>query len=398
MAGPVCKMVKIGSGGSRPMVLLRDLRVAGRRGAHATAIVAVAAVLTGCAARPGPEVLVPTAAMPGAKLQRIYVATTRTRATPSGNEFTADRASALNFASFRVAIPPGHTSGNIEWPEGTPDPRVNFVTADQAVLSDAEFRNEVAPARQRGAKRKVLIFVHGFNNNFQESLYRLAQVHADAGMDSVPILFAWPSQGRVAAYAEDRDAATASRDDLMALLKMVAGSPQVGDIMVLSHSMGGLVTADALRQLRIERQDRVIARLRRVILAAPDIDVDVFRAQLQTIGPLSPPMTLLVSKDDKALEFSNLIGGSRARIGALDIENPAVREAALKAKVQVVDISTLQSRDRMNHSRFTALAELYPRLQRQPASQREQAGIFVIDANSATVARPFEAGNPAAIH
>jgi esterase/lipase superfamily enzyme len=109
-------------------------------------------------------------------------------------------------------------------------------------------------------------------------------------------------------------------------------------------------------------------------------------------------MTLLVSKDDKALEFSNLIGGSRARIGALDIENPAVREAALKAKVQVVDISTLQSRDRMNHSRFTALAELYPRLQRQPASQREQAGIFVIDANSATVARPFEAGNPAAIH
>jgi esterase/lipase superfamily enzyme len=160
--------------------------------------------------------------------------------------------------------------------------------------------------------------------------------------------------------------------------------------------MGGLVTADALRQLRIERQDRVIARLRRVILAAPDIDVDVFRAQLQTIGPLSPPMTLLVSKDDKALEFSNFIGGSRARIGALDIENPAVREAALKAKVQVVDISTLPSRDRMNHSRFAALAELYPRLQRQPASEREKSGIFVIDANSATVARPYEVGNQAA--
>jgi esterase/lipase superfamily enzyme len=85
----------------------------------------------------------------------------------------------------------------------------------------------------------------------------------------------------------------------MALLKMVASSPQVGDIMVLAHSMGGLVTAEALRQLRSERQDRVIARLRRVILAAPDIDVDVFRAQLQTIGPLSPPMTLLVSKDER---------------------------------------------------------------------------------------------------
>jgi esterase/lipase superfamily enzyme len=380
------------------MVLLRHLRVAGRRGAHVNIIIVLAAVLAGCAGRPGPEVLVPTAATPGAKLQQIYVATTRTRATPSENAFTSDRANTLNFASFKVAIPPGHTSGNIEWPEGTPDPRVNFVTVDQAVLSDAVFREAVAPAGQRGAKRKVLIFIHGYNNNFQESLYRLAQLHADAGMDSVPILFAWPSQGRVAAYAEDKDAATQSRDDLVALLKVVANSPQVGEIMVLAHSMGCLVTADALRQLRIDRQDRVIARLRRVILAAPDIDVDVFRTQLQTIGPLSPPLTLLVSKDDKALAFSNIIGGSRARAGALDIENPAVREAALKAKVQVVDISTLQSRDRQNHSRFVALAELYPRLQRQSASEREQSGIFVIDANSATVAAPFQVGSQAAIH
>ena len=99
------------------MMLLRNLRVAGRRGAHSTIIVVFTAVLAGCAGRPGPEVLVPTAATPGAKLQRIYVATTRTRATPSGNEFTSDRANALNFASFKVAIPPGHTSGNIEWPE-----------------------------------------------------------------------------------------------------------------------------------------------------------------------------------------------------------------------------------------------------------------------------------------
>jgi esterase/lipase superfamily enzyme len=88
--------------------------------------------------------------------------------------------------------------------------------------------------------------------------------------------------------------------------------------------------------------------------------------------------------------------GSRARAGALDIENPAVREATLKAKVQVVDISTLQSRDGMNHSRFIALAELYPRLQRQPA--RGKSGIFVIDANSATVARPLEVGSQAAVH
>jgi hypothetical protein len=65
------------------MVLLRNLRVAGRRGTYSSIIVVLATVLAGCAGRPGPEVLVPTAATPGAKQQRIYVATTRTRATPS---------------------------------------------------------------------------------------------------------------------------------------------------------------------------------------------------------------------------------------------------------------------------------------------------------------------------
>jgi hypothetical protein len=54
---------------------------------------------------------------------------------------------------------------------------------------------------------------------------------------------------------------------------------------------------------------------------------------------LNPPLTMLVSKDDAALRLSSVIGGSRVRAGALDVENPVVREAALKAKVRIIDIS-----------------------------------------------------------
>jgi len=351
----------------------------------------LAVVLMSCATRPGPEVLEPVGAATGVKTLPIYVATTRARATPSDNVFTADRANTLNFAKFIVAIPPNHRQGNIEWPQGAPDPRSSFATVEQAVLSDAGFRDAVAPPARRGKKHNVLIFVHGYNNNFQESLYRLAQIKADAGMDSIAVLFAWPSQGEAAAYAADKDAAAYSRDHLMALLAMVASSPHVNEIMVVAHSMGCWLTAEALRELRVQRRDRVIARLNRVVLAAPDIDVDEFRTQVQVIGPLKPPLTLLVSKDDGALRLSNVISGSTQRAGALDIENPLVQEAALRAKVRIIDISQLQSSaGGMRHDRLVNLAAFYPQLQRLTAAERDGYGTFLFDAARG---RPAQAGN-----
>jgi len=353
------------------------------RGGRLIARSAIAAVVAGglmsCATRPGPEVLAPVAAAPGSKTVPIYVATTRARATPSDNVFTTDRANTLNFAKFVVAVPPNHRPGNIEWPQGAPDPRSSFATLEQAALTDAKFRDAVAPVRH-GKRHNVLIFVHGYNNNFQESLYRLAQIDADAGINGIPVLFAWPSQGQAAAYTTDRDAAIYSRDYLIALLTMVTSSPQVGEVMVVAHSMGGMLTAEALRELRVQHRDRVIARLNRVVLAAPDIDVDEFRSQVQVIGPLKPPLTVLVSKDDAALRLSNVISGSRARAGALDIDNPLVQEAALKAKVRIVDISQLQSSvGGMRHDRFVNLAAFYPQLQREAAAERDRYGTFLFD-------------------
>jgi len=335
---------------------------------------------------------VPVAAASGSKALPIYVATTRKRATSSENVFTAERDNSLNFAKFTVAIPPNHQAGNIEWPHGTPDPRVNFVTVDQALLSPAEFRNAVAPSSSRGKKTNVLIFVHGFNNNFQESLYRLAQIASDAEINGTTILFSWPSQAAAVQYAADKDAATHSRDHLIALLTMVTSSSQVGEIMIVAHSMGGMLTMETLRELRLQRRDRVIARLGRVVLAAPDIDVDAFRTQVQTIGPLNPPLTMLVSKDDAALRLSSVIGGSRVRAGALDVENPVVREAALKAKVRIIDISRLRSSDGgLRHDRFVNVAAFYPQLQRMAEAERRQSGTFVFDAASA---RPVQVSAP----
>ncbi|MFJ5488048.1 alpha/beta hydrolase [Hansschlegelia beijingensis] len=266
-----------------------------------------------------------------------------------------------------------------------------------APLSEAEFLSQTAAAaaRSRGPRRGVGVFVHGYNYTFQESLFRLAQMDADADVGGAAVLFAWPSQGALTGYVADKEAVTYSRDGLAHVIAALAKNARGGGVTVFGHSMGGWLTVEALRQLRLTGQDRVIARLDDIVLAAPDIDVDVFRQQLIVVGRLSPPITLLVSKDDRALSASRLLSGDRDRIGALDVSDPEVQEVVKSENLRVVDISQLTSENRTNHDRFAAFAAIYPQLQSQletgSGNAAQKAGIFVLDAAAATLQTPFRA-------
>ncbi len=90
----------------------------------------------------------------------------------------------------------------------------------------------------------------------------------------------------------------------------------------------------------------VLNRLR-VIMAAPDIDEGVFTAQLDVIGRMRTPITVLVAPDDRALQVSSFLGAGN-RVGALDARNPEVAEAAKRNGVAIVDISSLEPTDVTN--------------------------------------------------
>jgi esterase/lipase superfamily enzyme len=372
--------------------LRRRIAAAARRAClWPLAFVALSLALAGCASRPGPEALNDVAAAaPGAKIATIYVATTRERVSPDVNVFNAGRAAEMSYAEFVISIPPNHKPGNIEWPGPTPDPSSAFIVVSQRVLDRQAFEAEISRKRD-GRPPNVGVFVHGYNVNFQEAVFQMAQMTADANVDGVPIVFAWPSEGRPAGYVADKDAATFSRDQLAALLTTLARRPGFGQVHVIGHSMGGWLTMEALRQLRLTHQDATIRRLR-VVLAAPDIDVDVFREQLAVIGPLSPPMTVLVARDDGALSLSRLVADEHDRVGAADVRDPRIAEAARKANLQVVDISSLETTDMFKHDRFVQLAAVYPKLSAEAASGQgglRQAGAFVFNAVGATVSTPF---------
>ncbi|MDB5552180.1 MAG: hypothetical protein JWL86_2164 [Rhizobium sp.] len=346
--------------------------------------------LAGCTSRPGPDVLTTVRPLPGNTQVKVFAVTTRTRMTPDTNAYDNGKSVTSNYAELNVSIPPGHKDSQIEWPKKgkKPNPKTDFAVTQQAVLDRATFYAQVKAANP--ASKKVGVYVHGYNSNFQESVYRLAQMSADAKLAATPIAFSWPSQGELAGYVADKDSATYSRDYLVDLMKELTKDRAVGDVTIFGHSMGGWLVVEALRQLKLEGRQDVLVKLN-VILAAPDIDSDLFRTQMAVIGKLPRPMIILVSKDDRALEASKILSYSTARVGRLDVDDPKVQEAAVEAGIVLIDITQIQSMDSANHSRFADVAALYPALTAESAKKKDlgNAGAFVFDAAAATISSPF---------
>ncbi len=365
---------------------------------RAAGAILIALTVTSCASRPGPGVLTPIEySAPDARRVTVYVATTRQRAASGENVFTSGLSPKLNFVKYSISIPPIHRQLEIEWPRsGAIDPAESFAVVSQATLTEDDFKIAVqSNTAGSNAKREVVIFVHGYNYNYQESLYRMAQLVADGGSDVSPILFAWPSEGTVTGYVADKEAVTYSRDSLAHVLTLVAEMRGIGEIGLVGHSMGAWLVVEALRQLRLSRKDRVIERLHYVALAAPDIDVNVFRSQMAVIGRLNPPMKLLVSKDDQALSISAHLADSTGRVGNLDVADPAVQALAAAQNVEIIDVSNIPTTGYMNHDRFIGYSAMLHRIPHSDGGAGvgtpvERAGTFVLDSAGAIVTSPLK--------
>lgn len=294
------------------------------KGLFTLAIVAISFASNGCASRPTQGVLVPVAqAAEGASQVKILAATTRQRSTADAGEmFSGDRAADVSYAAVTVSIPPDNLRkiGEIQWPDSVPgNPSRHFVTVSADYLDKKELSAAVSAATRQTGRRKVLVFVHGFNNRFDDAVYRFAQIAHDAKAPGIPVLFTWPSRGelKLRAYTYDRESANYSRDAFEQLLITLAANPDVKEINVVAHSMGNWLTLESLRGLSI-RSGQIGHKIKNVMLIAPDVDVDVFRTQIQRMGTSRPKFSLFVSQDDRALGLSRSIWGGMPRLGEID--------------------------------------------------------------------------------
>jgi len=280
-----------------------------------------------------------------------------------------------------MSVPLKHVPGQVEEPASPPgNPDTDFVVRNAAYLDgDKAFvqaLNAQLLMRPKGS-RKMFVFVHGFNTMFAEAVYRATQLDHDSKFAGVPVLFTWASRGKVADYVYDTNSATTARDSLEHLLRVALAS-DAERVDIIAHSMGNWVTVETLRQMKISGGIPSKNKIGVVVLAAPDIDLDVFKSDMRRFADVHKPFFIVLSKDDKALGFSKLIAGGENRVGA---DTNTEDLTALGATV--IDLTDVKADDPTNHGKFAQLAEVAPQLRdvlengvgpRPGASRQEAAG------------------------
>ncbi|WP_051335448.1 alpha/beta hydrolase [Methylocapsa acidiphila] len=307
---------------------------------------------------------------PSARKISMFVVSTRKGERPPASEVAVEGAPRLSLQM--ISVPPGHETSKIERPAfGSEDPKQHFVVVSRRGLDETGFVSEIAAhiSGRIGSNRDILLHVHGFNTSYDEARFRLAQVADDGRFGGVPVLFTWPSAGSVLDYGAAKESATASRDALAKLIRQLSETPGVGRVHILAHSMGAWLTMEALRENAIAGGPGLNGKLGDVMLAAPDIDLSVFRQQIARID--ASHVFVLVSANDRALSISRTLAGDRPRLGALDPNRPADRAALEELGVKVYDLSQ-ESAGLIGHGAYGDAPQVVRTIGAQIAEPRPQ--------------------------
>jgi esterase/lipase superfamily enzyme len=206
-------------------------------------------------------------------------------------------------------------------------------------------------------RRDVLIYVHGFNQNFESAVLDAARLSDGLKFSGATLLFSWPSKNSMFNYIYDRESALWSRDAMEEMLDQLVRDPSVGTIHIVAHSMGTMVTVEALRQLSDRRGASMMNRFGAVILASPDIDMDGFTSSISRLGGFSRKITVLTVANDRALGAMSNMAGGVTRVGT------AEKGQLAALGVRVIDASEVAVGG-LNHDLFLTNSEVRQTIRR----------------------------------
>ena len=126
--------------------------------------------------------------------------------------------------------------------------------------------------------------------------------------------FSWPSRGRLLGYFADGDSIQASAANITQFLVSMANLPDIEKVHVIAHSMGNRGALAAVNAIAADAQRLSGKRFGQFILAAADVDAEVFRNGAAAYGKVGSGTTLYVSPNDRALKVSSRISAF-ARVG-----------------------------------------------------------------------------------
>jgi esterase/lipase superfamily enzyme len=220
------------------------------------------------------------------------------------------------------------------------DPRSHFVIGSIQLLSYEDWVrfSELKSSESRIFQSQALVFVHGYNTNFDDALFRAAQIAYDLQFDGPIYLYSWPSAGSPESYLYDRSSVAQSVPYFMDFLSKINNLGTVERFNLIAHSMGNVGLLELLNEFNLRGTRAQIGKLDQVIMAAPDVDRDEFDNLFQSIKAIPRAITLYASSNDRALQMSSNLAGGVLRLGEVGPSGPAVYGG-----MDTVDVSALKT-------------------------------------------------------
>ncbi|MDP3428599.1 MAG: alpha/beta hydrolase, partial [Humidesulfovibrio sp.] len=256
------------------------------------ALLALLALLPACAEKtvaslpPGPGVLAPVVPPPPPPAApqnwfkpSLFYATSRNVIDPGARNRSARygglRSREISYGECRLNL-----AGTGAGAADRMDVQVGLESTSRVTRTSFLADLERAAARTPG--REMLLYIHGFDNSFEEAARTATRVVHGVGFQGAALLYSWPSAGSAANYLQDRNNAYWAVHYLKQLLADVLANQWISRVNVVVHSMGNEVFIRAYSELADEAArggNSDLAKLRNIVLAAPDVDREIFLDQ-----------------------------------------------------------------------------------------------------------------------
>jgi len=298
----------------------------------------------------------------------VFYGTDRLRSEEATRiSYGAERARRLELGRALVTVPKTHQVPNIERPfalripltnitiyEQAEDPKQHFTLRELKALTREQFLELVRERISGGVafRDQAVVFVHGYNTTFEYAVFRTAQMAYDLKFDSASFLYSWPSEAGITGYGYDRESSEQAEPYLREYLELVLKETGAKSVSVIAHSMGNVPLLRVLQALGPSLPPGV--QLNQIILAAPDVDRNLFENLAANIMQYGRGVTLYCSSNDRAMAAARRVAGGVPRAGDVPDDGPIVL-----AGIDTIDVSqTSTDYLALNHSSYAETGAL----------------------------------------
>lgn len=247
----------------------------------------------------------------GARLYTVWYGTNRKPKDPNNPSkgFAGDRDERVHYGTCDVSIPRSHEFGSVgssflkRWIRRVDD-RLTLI--ERKAASEEEFWASIVASLNECdlSERQALVYLHGYNVDFDEAAIRAAQIGYDLKFPGVMAFYSWPSAGTAHSYPADEATIEANERFIADFLSAFLARIGAERVHLIAHSMGNRGLLRALLHLSRRLSSQAEVPFGQVILAAPDIDRDVFVSLADVYSRFAQRTTLYASECDAAVRLS----------------------------------------------------------------------------------------------